>query len=50
MRKMKDGEIKSAAKRIADSWLAGYSLENAKRIAAEVKQLLLAEDERRKVK
>ena len=48
MRKFTQGEIKSAAKRIADSWLAGYSLKNAKKISLEVRRLLLAEEQRRK--
>ena len=48
MRKMKEDEIKFAAKNIADSWLAGYSLPNAKKIVKEVKRILLAEENRRK--
>ena len=47
MKRMKPPEIKSVAKRIADSWLAGYSLWNAKKIALEVRRLLRAEEQRR---
>ena len=48
MRKLTAGEIKTAAKRIADSWMAGYSLKNAKKISLEVRRLLKAEELRRK--
>ena len=48
MRRMQKLEIKQEAKRIADSWLAGYSLKNAKKISLEVRRLLKAEDLRRK--
>ncbi len=48
MRRMKSREIKDIAKKVADRWLAGYSLKNAKKIALEVRRLLLAEDTRRK--
>ena len=48
MRKLTALEIKTAAKRIADSWLTGYSLKNAKKISLEVRRLLVAEDQRRK--
>ena len=45
---MKEDEIKLAAQKIANSWLAGYSLPNAKKIVREVKRVLLAEENRRK--
>ena len=48
MRKMKEDEIKHATKKIADAWLAGFSLSNAKKIAMEVKRVLMAEENRRK--
>ena len=44
MKKLPTGEIKSIAKKIADSWLAGYSLKNAKKISLEVRRLLKAEE------
>jgi len=50
MRKLTAGEIQVAAKRIADSWLAGYSLKNARKICAEVRKLLKDEELRRKAK
>jgi len=48
MRKMAEVEIKTTAKHIVDSWLAGYSLPNAKKISQQVKRLLLEEENRRK--
>jgi len=47
MRKLTAGEIKTAAKRITDSYLAGYGLQNAKKVALTVRQLLLKEQKRR---
>lgn len=48
MLKMNEDKIKFEAKKIADSWLAHYSLQNAKKIVREVRRFLLAEEQRRK--
>lgn len=46
--RMTDREVQDESGRIADSRMGTYGLKNAKRIAAGVKRLLLAEDKRRK--
>ena len=48
MKRMSKTEVKQKAKQITNSWLAGYSLHNAKQISLEVRRLLLAEQSRRK--